>query len=109
MASPELGLKRTCVSCGARFYDLTRSPAICPKCGTEQPIDQPRIRRPVEQTPVPSAANQPKSDDNDVDLGTDEDTDSDDDMEDASVLDDDDDSDLGADIEVNTDDNDNDN
>lgn len=32
---PERGLKRTCQSCEARFYDLTRSPAICPKCGTE--------------------------------------------------------------------------
>ena len=46
MAKPELGLKRVCVACGTRFYDLTRSPAICPKCGTEQPAEQPRMRRP---------------------------------------------------------------
>jgi uncharacterized protein (TIGR02300 family) len=45
MAKPELGMKRTCVACSARFYDLTKSPAVCPKCGTEQPLDQPRIRR----------------------------------------------------------------
>lgn len=45
MAKPELGLKRVCVACGAKFYDLTRSPAICPKCGTEQPAEQPRLRR----------------------------------------------------------------
>jgi uncharacterized protein (TIGR02300 family) len=45
MAKPELGLKRICVSCSTRFYDLTKSPAICPKCGTEQPADQPRPRR----------------------------------------------------------------
>ncbi|HVY14352.1 MAG TPA: TIGR02300 family protein [Rhodopila sp.] len=45
MAKPELGMKRTCVACGTRFYDLTKSPAICPKCGTEQPVDQPRPRR----------------------------------------------------------------
>ncbi len=32
---PERGVKRTCQSCEARFYDMTRSPAICPKCGTE--------------------------------------------------------------------------
>ena len=45
MAKPELGTKRICVACGARFYDLTRAPAVCPKCGTEQPVEQPRPRR----------------------------------------------------------------
>jgi uncharacterized protein (TIGR02300 family) len=45
MAKPELGTKRVCVSCGARFYDLTKQPAVCPKCGTEQPVEQPRPRR----------------------------------------------------------------
>ena len=45
MAKPELGTKRLCVSCGTRFYDLTKQPAVCPKCGTEQPADQPRPRR----------------------------------------------------------------
>ena len=28
-----------------RFYDLTKIPAVCPKCATEQPIEQPRPRR----------------------------------------------------------------
>lgn len=32
MAKPEWGVKRTCQSCGARFYDLMRSPIVCPKC-----------------------------------------------------------------------------
>ena len=41
----DLGTKRVCVACGARFYDLTKAPAVCPKCGTEQPIEQPRPRR----------------------------------------------------------------
>ena len=45
MAKPELGTKRVCVSCNAKFYDLTRQPAICPKCNTEQPAEQPRLRR----------------------------------------------------------------
>jgi uncharacterized protein (TIGR02300 family) len=45
MAQPELGTKRVCVSCGTRFYDLTKQPAVCPKCGTEQPAEQPRARR----------------------------------------------------------------
>ncbi|MCA3361311.1 MAG: FYDLN acid domain-containing protein, partial [Roseomonas sp.] len=26
MAKPELGLKRTCVACSGKFYDLTRAP-----------------------------------------------------------------------------------
>jgi len=29
----ELGVKLTCDSCGARFYDLNKTPAKCPKCG----------------------------------------------------------------------------
>ncbi len=29
------GLKRICMSCGARFYDLGKNPIICPACGTE--------------------------------------------------------------------------
>jgi uncharacterized protein (TIGR02300 family) len=45
MANAELGLKRTCVACGTRFYDLARAPAICPKCATEQPAEQPRAKR----------------------------------------------------------------
>ena len=45
MAKPELGSKRVCVSCAARFYDLTRQPAVCPQCNTEQPAEQPRVRR----------------------------------------------------------------
>ena len=46
MAKPELGTKRVCVSCSTRFYDLTKVPAVCPKCATEQPVEQPRLRRP---------------------------------------------------------------
>ena len=34
MAKPELGSKRQCMSCGAKYYDLNREPAVCPKCGT---------------------------------------------------------------------------
>jgi uncharacterized protein (TIGR02300 family) len=33
VARPELGMKRQCMSCGAKFYDLARDPATCPKCG----------------------------------------------------------------------------
>ena len=33
MAKPELGTKRLCASCGAKFYDLNKDPVHCPKCG----------------------------------------------------------------------------
>jgi uncharacterized protein (TIGR02300 family) len=32
VARPELGVKRQCMSCGAKFYDLNKDPIICPKC-----------------------------------------------------------------------------
>jgi uncharacterized protein (TIGR02300 family) len=34
VTKPELGTKRLCASCGARFYDLNKSTITCPKCGT---------------------------------------------------------------------------
>ncbi len=34
VAKPELGTKRLCAHCGARFYDLNHAPITCPKCGT---------------------------------------------------------------------------
>ena len=35
MVKANWGSKRTCQSCGARFYDLNKSPIKCPKCGRE--------------------------------------------------------------------------
>ena len=35
VTKPNWGLKRTCQSCGARFYDLSKDPIVCPKCSTE--------------------------------------------------------------------------
>jgi uncharacterized protein (TIGR02300 family) len=34
VAKPELGGKRQCQNCGAKFFDLNREPIVCPKCGT---------------------------------------------------------------------------
>ena len=101
MAKPELGLKRVCVACGTKFYDLTKQPAICPKCGTEQPADQPRARRPggnvaEEKRPKKPA---PGTDDPDVEVeGAEEEADEDV-LEDTSELEDDADA-IGTDIEV---------
>jgi uncharacterized protein (TIGR02300 family) len=33
MTKPELGTKRLCTECGARYYDLNTTPIACPKCG----------------------------------------------------------------------------
>jgi len=34
LAKADLGDKQTCPNCGAKFYDLRRRPAVCPKCAT---------------------------------------------------------------------------
>jgi uncharacterized protein (TIGR02300 family) len=33
VAKTELGTKRLCAHCSAKFYDLTKDPILCPKCG----------------------------------------------------------------------------
>ncbi len=90
MAKPELGTKRVCVACSARFYDLTKAPAVCPKCGTEQPADQPRTRRPggnvVEERRLKKAV---VAEDADVEVETAEDEAEEGVLEDASELEDD--------------------
>jgi uncharacterized protein (TIGR02300 family) len=35
VANEDLGTKRDCPNCGARFYDLNNDPAHCPKCAHE--------------------------------------------------------------------------
>ena len=45
MAKPELGAKRQCQNCGAKFFDLNKDPIVCPKCGTVfQGAARPRVR-----------------------------------------------------------------
>ncbi|MBA4210087.1 MAG: TIGR02300 family protein [Parvibaculum sp.] len=46
MSKPELGTKRDCPSCGAKFYDLNKNPVVCPKCKHEYVPDAgPKARR----------------------------------------------------------------
>lgn len=47
MAKTDLGDKQACPSCGAKFYDLRKRPALCPKCGaTFDPTEESvRVRR----------------------------------------------------------------
>lgn len=100
MAQPELGSKRVCVSCGARFYDLNKEPAVCPKCGADQPAEVPRLKRAGDiPAPVPVKAPKPTEEsDDDIDLDTGDDDD-DDAIEDTADLDDDAD-DISSDIDV---------
>lgn len=91
MAKPELGNKRVCVSCSARFYDLTKQPAICPKCNSEQPAEQPRLRRPIgnvalEEKRRPKVIPVPGLEDTDVEVETGEEEVEEDVLEDTSDL-----------------------
>ena len=52
MSKPARGSKRVCQSCGARFYDLGRTPIVCPSCQAVYQVTQPTSRR-GERAPVP--------------------------------------------------------
>jgi uncharacterized protein (TIGR02300 family) len=61
VAKPELGSKRQCQNCGAKFFDLNKDPILCPKCGsTFQPpaLSRSAARAAVadeEETELPEA------------------------------------------------------
>ena len=103
MSKPELGLKRVCVACSTKFYDLMRAPAICPKCGTEQPAEQPRLRRAAGPLPAEDKVKKrvvaPEADADEVEL---EDVEGDEAVEDAEELEDDAEG-LGDELEVEND------
>lgn len=55
MTKPELGTKRICAGCNAKFYDLHKTEIICPKCEAVFAVPKPvpeRPRRAVEPRPV---------------------------------------------------------
>ena len=72
MAKPELGTKRLCGHCGTKFYDLSKTPIVCPKCATvfqvaaastsraraeaaapAAPAARPPVKEPVVEVPEP--------------------------------------------------------
>ena len=56
MANPELGSKQVCPACQAKFYDLNKRPAHCPKCATEfDPDEAIRNRRVRARVVTPEA------------------------------------------------------
>jgi uncharacterized protein (TIGR02300 family) len=84
LVSAELGTKRTCPSCAARFYDLLRNPIVCPKCGVtfvaeallpskgEQPAAVHKVREPVPVVEEPEAGDVELVSLEDVDEGGDD-------------------------------------
>ncbi|MBI1339343.1 TIGR02300 family protein [bacterium] len=98
LSKSELGEKQVCPHCGAKFYDLGKRPAVCPKCQTAfDPTSEPtRPKRPRERVKAaPDAAEEEEVDDEvEADEAEDEDVDDvveDDDDDDIEEVDDDDD------------------
>jgi uncharacterized protein (TIGR02300 family) len=76
---PELGVKRDCPECGARFYDLNKEPAHCPKCDhsfvpeallkprkprrEDEPVEAPAVAaaKPVAEVPLDAAEKEQKA------------------------------------------------
>ncbi len=64
MIDKSLGTKRLCPGCNAKFYDLSRSPAVCPHCDHEfvpKPVlpskqDQMEASQAQQEAPLPSPA-----------------------------------------------------
>ena len=55
MTETDLGTKRTCASCAARFYDLGKTPLVCPKCHSEFSVNDAPARRRSRPAPTPTA------------------------------------------------------
>ena len=56
MADPQLGTKQICPNCQAKFYDLGKRPAHCPKCASEfDPDEAVRNRRTRARTIIPDS------------------------------------------------------
>jgi uncharacterized protein (TIGR02300 family) len=58
VSKPELGTKRLCGNCGAKFYDLHHDPIVCPKCATAYVLLPPAPaapRRPAHRWQAPVA------------------------------------------------------
>ena len=77
VAKPELGIKRTCPECGARFYDLCKMPCECPKCehSFEPEIllkSKKRIVEADKPKPAPAAEPEAESEDDDEETGVEE-------------------------------------
>ncbi|WP_026986553.1 TIGR02300 family protein [Fodinicurvata fenggangensis] len=95
MAKPEWGTKHQCQSCGTKFYDMLRTPIVCPSCGTEfDPEAHLRGKRgkgasraKAVEKEAPAAAAEPEAKGDDLELAEDLEIEVEDDaLEDASDL-----------------------
>lgn len=96
MAKPEWGLKRVCLSCGAKFYDMQRNPIVCPSCEVVfDPEAAVKLKRgrsaPPEDKPKKDPVVAATEETTDDELEVDDDTDDSGVLEDTSDLEDDDD------------------
>lgn len=78
VANPELGAKQICPNCQAKFYDLNRRPAHCPKCGTDFDPEEAVKNRRTRGRLAPGFAADEEAEDQVVDKKGDEDEDEDD-------------------------------
>jgi len=71
LARPELGTKRICTECDAKFYDLGNVPYICPICGhiheekTAPPPEEVAAAPVAEEAPTKEAETETETDDED--------------------------------------------
>ena len=68
VAKTEWGVKRTCLACSTRFYDMRKDPIICPNCGAKFDIEtifRPKRTRASadEQAPKPAIQESESSED----------------------------------------------
>lgn len=97
MGKVDLGEKLSCSDCGARYYDLNKTPALCPKCGAENERQRtfktkkasPSKSKPAKVDPMPVEKKKEDAENaEDADSGDDDDAgliDDDDDLDDDSV------------------------
>ena len=54
MTKPELGTKQLCAGCGRKFYDLHKTPIVCPTCQAVFVPPKPPQSRKWREDPVPA-------------------------------------------------------
>jgi uncharacterized protein (TIGR02300 family) len=94
VVKPEWGLKRTCQSCGVRFYDLNHEQIVCPKCEAvydAEAVLKSRRGRPVavekvEPKPRPEKPKPPVQEEELEEVAAEEDEEDESVLEDASEL-----------------------
>ena len=95
LAKSEWGVKRTCLACATRFYDMRKNPILCPSCGVKfdvETIFRPRRTRAPADEPVVAAVKPAAKNDEEIDkelaaLADDSVVDDDDDDDDAAIED----------------------